>query len=341
MQYTCCSMAESAYIADEPLFNELIDKISIGEFSVSPAGIINFIVDSATVQIRELTYYIVIFFILGAITAVVNIIGQSFRSNVCEVSFFACYTLVSAAAVKCFCICLEYATDVVGEITDFITKLSPVLAALLFTSGAPVSAGAFHPVLASAVYVVSLICRRCIIPLASYSAVLSIANNISDQVQISGACRLISSVSKWILALSFTVFTGICGIYGFTAPSLDVLGAKTVKFAVGSLVPVVGGFLSDTMETVISGSKMMKNAVGSAGMIVVCFMCAVPVIKIGIMAFTVKISAVLIEPLTDSRIYRLLSDIGGAITILFGMVATSAVLFLICISIILAMTGVS
>jgi hypothetical protein len=58
------------------------------------------------------------------------------------------------------------------------------------------------------------------------------------------------------------------------------------------------------------------------------------------MAFTVKISAALVEPVTDSRIYRLLSDISGAITILFGMVATSAVLFLICISIILAMTGV-
>lgn len=340
MRLICCSFAESVYISGEEFFNETVNEITSGSFSLSAEGIIQFLVSAVTEQISELTYYVVVFFIIAAVTAVLNMMGQSFRSNVDEVSFFAGYVLVSAAAIKCYCICLEYATETVNDITDFITKLSPVLTTLLFTSGAPVSAGAFHPVLASAVYVVSLICRKCIIPLSAYSTVLSVANNISDQVQITGACRLISSASKWILALSFTVFTGICGIYGFTAPSLDVLGAKTVKFAVGSLVPVVGGFLSDTMETVISGSKMMKNAVGSAGMIAVCVICAVPVIKIGVMAFTVKISAALVEPVTDSRIYRLLSDISGAITILFGMVATSAVLFLICISIILAMTGV-
>ena len=225
--------------------------------------------------------------------------------------------------------------------TDFITKLSPILAGLIMTSGASMSAASFHPVLSAAVYAVTIICDKCIIPLASYAAVLSIANNISDQVQISGTCRLISSIAKWILALSFTLFTGICGIYGFSAPALDVVSAKTVKFAVGSLVPIVGSFLSDTLETVVSGGKMMKNTVGSAGLVVLCSICAVPIIKIGVMSLVVRIASAVTEPISDRRISSLLSDISGAITILFGMVATVCVLFIICISIILAATGTS
>lgn len=339
MLSVCCSMAAGEYIPDEPLFQETFDTMTAGEFSLSPVALAEKLINILTGQMQELTYYLVIFFCLGALTSVVNLLGQDFKSRITEVSFFACYTIAASTAVKCFSVCLDYATTVIGDMTDFITKLSPVLATLLITSGRSVSAGAFHPVLAAAVYAVSIICHKCIIPLASYSTVLSIANNISDQVQISGTCRLISSVSKWILALSFTLFTGICGIYGFTAPALDKVSAKTVKFAVGSLVPVVGNFLSDTLETVISGGQMMKNTVGGAGLVVLCTICAVPVIKIGVMALMVRISSALIEPITDKRISGLLSDISNSITILFGMVATTAVLFTICISIILAATG--
>lgn len=336
MQLTWCRM--SLYLQGEDLFNDTVESISSGGFTLSPTGIASWVIDMLFSEIHELTGYIIVFFCLGVMSAVVSLMGDNLKAKVSEVSFFACFTLTAATAVKCYSICLDYAGQVIGDMTDFITKLSPMLAGLIVTSGAPVTAGAFHPVLMGAVYVVSIVCQKCIIPLASYSAILSIANNLSDQVQITGTCRLISSIAKWILALSFTLFTGICGIYGFSAPALDAMSAKTVKFAVGSLVPVVGNFLSDTLETVISGGRLMKNTVGSAGIVVLCSICAVPVIKIGIMSLIVRVSSAIAEPISDRRISGLLSDISSAITILFGMTVTAAVLFIICISILLSAT---
>jgi len=321
------------------LFDGTVESIKNGTFTLLPVDIAEKIGNMLLSEIKELTGYIIIFFCLGVMSAVVNLMGDNLKAKVSEMSFFACFTLTAATSVQCFSVCLEYAVAVIGDMTDFITKLSPMLAGLIATSGAPVTAGAFHPVLMAAVYVVSIICEKCIVPLASYSVILSIANNLSDQVQISATCKLISSVSKWILALSFTLFAGICGIYGFSAPGLDAMSARTVKFAVGSLVPVVGGFLSDTLETVVTGGRMMKNTVGSAGIFVLCSVCAVPVIKIGMMSFIVRISSALVEPVSDSRVSKLLSDVSGAITILFGMVVTVAVLFIICISILLSVTS--
>lgn len=337
MQSIYCSA--ELYMEGEPLFNDALKKMQSGEFSLSPSSVISYISGEFFGQVHELIYYIIMFFCIGAVGAVINLMNDSFKMRTGEMSFFACYALCAAAAVKCYTVCLEYAIDVIGRMTDFITKLAPMITTLVITSGKPVSAGAFHPVLMSAVYVVSIVCSECIVPLASYSAVLSVANNISAQVQIGGVCRLISSCAKWILALSFTLFTGICGIYGFSAPALDAVSARTVKFAVGSLIPVVGSFLSDTLETVAVGSQMMKNTVGGAGLAVLCVICAVPMIKIGAMALIVRISSAVVEPVSDSRISRLLSDISGAVTILFAMVVTVAVLFMICISIILAATA--
>ena len=84
---------------------------------------------------------------------------------------------------------------------------------------------------------------------------------------------MVKSISKWLMAAIITIFTGISAIYGFSSPALDAVSGKAVKFAVGSLVPVVGTFLSDTLETVVSGTRLMKNAVGTSGIIVMCVIC--------------------------------------------------------------------
>lgn len=335
---TVCFASEVPQISGEEEFNTVVQEVSTGEFSFDIGELINNFFNTVLSEIKENAALIGSFLIIAAISAIVNLIEFKDR-GIAEAAFFACYTMCAGSAIGCFSNILQYAEEVTDSMGDFITKLSPVLTGLLITSGKAASASAFHPVLYGGVYVVTVIVKKCIIPLAVYSSVLSIASNISEQVQISGFCKLIGSISKWILAASFTLFTGICGIYGFSAPALDVLGARTAKFAVGSLVPVVGGFLADTLETVISGSRLMKNAVGTAGLVTLCGICIIPVIKIGVMVFSLKIAGAIAEPITDSRISRLLYDMADAASIIMGMTITITVLFIICISIILAATN--
>lgn len=326
------------YIDGQDKFNTTVSDMYSGDFSLSPEKIIKSVIDTFMFEIRENAHYLILFFIMGSISAIVTLIEFNDKSS-SNATFFACYTMCAGIALSIMTNIVEYAASVITSMSDFITKLSPILTSLLLTSGKAVSASAFHPVLAAAVYFVTLLVKKCIIPLAVYGAVLSVANNINEQIQISSFCKLITSISKWIMTATFTIFTGICGIYGFSAPALDILGAKTAKFAVGSLVPVVGRFLSDTMDTVISASTVMKNAVGGAGIFTLFTICLVPVLKIAVMLFFLRVSAALIEPLTDRRISKLLSDMSSVVTLIFGMVLTVTVLFIICISIIVAATN--
>ncbi len=330
---------ERPYLSGESAFNDSVDKVVEGKLSLNPIDLINGAKDDLLREIRESAADISVLISLAAMSGTVSVLSGAFKNKSSgETAFFACFTLMSAAAVNAFTVALDYGTDVISAMSGFITKLSPLLAATLLSCGAVSSAAVFHPVLSGAVYVITVVVEKCLMPLICFGAILSVAGNVSDKAQLSGFCRVIKSASRWIMAAVMTLFTGISAIYGFSAPALDAVGAKTAKFAVGTLVPVVGGFLSDTFETVVSGTRLMKNAVGVSGIIAVCTICAIPVLKIGAVQLMLRLTAAVVEPLTDKRISSMLWEVSETVTTIFGMVVMTAVLFIINISIILAVT---
>lgn len=332
--------ADVPSLEGEELFNETVEKAVTGDLSLNPMNILNMISDGLLGEIRECAGDVTILFILAAISGIITTVSNSFgNKSTGEVAFFACFTLMSAAAIKCFSVAMQYGTEVVTAMTNFITKLSPLLMLMIATSGKTFSAATFQPVMSGAVYVVSVVLEKCLVPLIAFSSVLAVAGNISDKVKLSGFCRVVKSIAKWLMAAIITIFTGISGIYGFSSPALDAVSGKAVKFAVGSLVPVVGTFLSDTLETVVSGTRLMKNSVGISGIIVMCVICIIPVLKIGVIQLMLKLTSAIAEPLTDKRISSMMWEMSESVTTIFAVVVMVGVLFLINISIMLAATN--
>ncbi|MDY3030595.1 MAG: stage III sporulation protein AE [Clostridia bacterium] len=338
-----CVLAEgdiSPYLDGENLFNETVDSLTSGSFTLNPVELTRRFWEDFTREAQSSVKIVLNLMLISVLSSVVNVLSSSFGEKTSsEAAFFACFTLMSGLSLQCFMTALDYGAEVINTMTNFITKLSPAFMLMIAACGAPASAAAFRPVLSGAVYVISLLIKHTLMPLMTFGAVLGVAGNISDKVQITNFCRVVRSITKWLMAAVITIFTGISAIYGFSAPALDAMSTKAVKFAVGSLVPVVGGFLSDTLETVISGTRLMKNAVGTAGIVVLLSACVLPVIKIGVIQLVLRLASAVAEPVTDRRISRMLWDISEAVTTVFGVVIMTAVLFLINISIILLFTS--
>ncbi len=323
------------------IFSQTAREMTNGSFSLNPIEILNGIAARALSEVKYFIAGVASILVMALLSSTVSTLNSSLGENDGgRTAFFVFFTIISGLALSCFHTALSYGTAVIEQMTSFMNKLTPVLIITLFTCCKGVSAAAFEPVLSAAVYVASIVIEKCLVPLMTFSAVLSAAGNVGDGMRISGFTKIIKSVSKWLMAFVITLFTGINAIYGFTAASLDAAGAKTIKFAVGSLVPVVGGFLSDTLDTVVSSASILKNAVGAAGIVIMCGICIVPIIKIWIMQLVLKLCAAVAEPVTDSRITAMLWGMSEAVTSVFGVVVLTAVLFLINICIILAASGV-
>lgn len=332
--------ADAPYLDGEDTFNETVEKTMTGNLSLKPTEILNMLSDNLLGEVKECAADVMTLFIIAAISGLITAVSKSFGApSTGEAAFFACFTLMSAAAIKCFSVAMDYGTGVVSAMTDFITKLSPMFMLMMAASGRSISAASFQPVMSGAVYVVSVVIEKCLVPLIAFSSILAVAGNISDRVQLSGFCKVVKSLAKWLMAAIITIFTGISAIYGFSAPALDAVSGKAVKFAVGSLVPVVGTFLSDTLETVLSGTRLVKNAVGTAGMIVMCTICVIPILKIGVIQLMLKLTSAIAEPLTDKRISSMMWEVSESVTTVFAVVVMVAVLFLINIALMMAVTS--
>lgn len=334
------TFAQYTHIQGNDQFNKITDDIVSGEFSLDPVRLLQDIINDLFDEIKNSREEMVSILVIAALSGVLQIIKNSDdNTGVGEAAFFACFTIMTMSALKIFSITVGYGVSIIREISEFITKLSPVFVALLASGGAVTSAAAFHPVLSGAVYVLTLIVDKCIVPLVYLSALLGIISNMTPKLQLEALTKLIHSFGKWILTAALTVFTGVTAIYGFSVPVLDTVALKTAKFAVGSFVPVVGGLLADTVETVLGGTRLMKNAVGTAGIVLILSVSAIPILKIIAILIMLELVAAASEPLADRRITDMLKSICSSISLILGMVITSVMLFTICIGIILGSTS--
>ena len=342
MIYSCSVFAEGIEISGEDFYNETAKNIASGNIDLNPVTIINAVKDMIFAELFRIKPMLKSILLISVAAGLLRVLGDSFSGKETgDAAFFVCFCMISVTCVSVFSEAVGYGARVVHGLCEFITKFEPILMGLLLSAGSLTQAAAFQPVLAASVYILGILVDKCILPMTYFSAISGIVNNIGGRVEIGTLNKLLTSASKWILTGVLTLFSAILTLYGFGTSALNTVAAKGIKFAVGSLVPVVGSLLSDTVETVISGTNLLKNAVGTAGMITVIVMCAVPVIKVWIMMMLLKVTAAFCEPFSDKRITGVLLSVADAISAVFQMVITAGILFIISIGIILISTGVS
>ena len=137
------------------------------------------------------------------------------------------------------------------------------------------------------------------------------------------------------------IFASVLSLEGSLAANVDGVTAKTAKSVVSNAIPVVGKLLGDTVDSVMGGLSITKNAVGTIGVMVIIAMTIVPLVRTLILMFTFNLAAAIIEPIADGRIVKCMSAIGDSVKILFAILATTTFLFVIAITLMIRMTNFS
>ena len=111
------------------------------------------------------------------------------------------------------------------------------------------------------------VASRLLVPLLNIFLALSVTASVSPRLNLTGICDMFSKVIKWILGFIMSVFVGLLAIQSIIGTAADTAGTKAVKFVISSFVPIVGGALSDALNTVQSCVKLLKSGVGAFGII--------------------------------------------------------------------------
>ena len=168
---------------------------------------------------------------------------------------------------------------------------------------------------------------------------LIIVTKTSDKVQVSKIAKFFKSSITWFLGIVLTIFVGVLSLEGTLSSSIDGITAKTAKAVVSNIIPVVGKFLGDTVDTVLGCGVILKNALGVVGIVVIIGICIMPIIKLGILTLIYNLAAGIIEPVSDEKIVKLLEEMGGTFKLLFGILSVLSAMLIIGVTLVVKISN--
>ncbi len=315
---------------------ELFNRILSGNLNFSPKKAIHFLVKLIMGEVYSCIKLMALITALTVMCSYLTGLQEGFgKDGVSTVAFYVCYIVIAGIASGAFYNACDCVSSTVENISVFMKMIVPVVITTLISSGAVVSASVFEPVLITIVEIAVTVIESILIPLVMITAAMNIVNNISDRFKTQKMTGFINKCIKWGLSILLTIFVSTAGIQSIAASGADGLTIKLTKFATSNLIPVVGGILSESVETVMNCSVLIKNSVGIIGIICLIAIAAFPLIKIAAILIVFRLTAAVTEPISEPKITNCITEIANSVSLLFSMLAASTVMFIIVLTVVI------
>ena len=215
------------------------------------------------------------------------------------------------------------------SLKSLMDMIFPVLLTLLTAVGGSVSVGLYQPAIALLGNIFISLITYFLMPLFIFSIVFSIVGNLSNNVKLDKYVAFLQGTFKWSIGLLFTLFLGFITIQGISASAVDGLSIRTAKYTIKSYVPIVGGYVSDGLSIIMASSMLIKNAVGTAGLLLILFSVISPVISLILFMLSLRFMAGIIEPVGDRKTANFVSDISKSMSMLIALIVAVSFMYMV------------
>lgn len=303
-------LASLGYFSDESLTERLLSymkggSLNYGEFFKGLAAVF---LENVTAMTPAFSCVVGISLLCGVLSSLKShIIGQSVSDTVFLVAFAASLAPVLAVLTECF----SLARDSVFAMRKQMELIFPLILTLMSASGNSVSAAIYQPAVAFLSTTIVQIVTSIVFPLTVTVIAFSLAGHLSPELKLNRFADFFKSMNKWIVGVSISVFGMFFTVQGLTSATYDGVAKRAAKYALGTGVPIVGGFLAGGFDLAIAGSILIKNSLGTFGIVMMISVIAEPLITLIAVNLLLRLCAAVCEPLGDTRISDFLADTAG------------------------------
>jgi len=179
---------------------------------------------------------------------------------------------------------------------------------LMAASGGSVSAAIYKPAVAFLSTTIVSAVSTVVLPVTIALIVFSAIGKISPELNTDKFSAFLKSINKWIIGIGVSVFGMFFTVQGITAATYDGITKRAARYAISSGVPIVGGFLSGGFDLALAGSVLIKNSIGSLGLVLLMVALSEPLMILVATNLFLRFTAAVTQPIGDRRI----SDFLGA-----------------------------
>ncbi|MGL6174360.1 MAG: stage III sporulation protein AE [Cellulosilyticaceae bacterium] len=309
---------------------EEVKLIVSGEKEFSLQEIVGIILDMLFKEMRTYVNVIARFILIVIMCNLLSKLSASFNSKeITKFAFFVCYILIIYSVVQSLVTVVDLAHTTIGNLRDMMLVALPTLLAFMAVSGYIASSAALAPIIMAALNMIAFFIQKLVLPSIVSVVILQIISSMSEEFKIDKLIGLFYKGSKWVLRSILILSIGIMGAYNVVLPALDVT-MKRVGMKLGTkFIPVIGDAVGGAIEFIVRCSGLIKNAFALGIIMWIILIVAIPLIKIITYIFLYNIAAAVIEPLGDSKMSKIATNLAKGCEFVMSCVGIVALLSIV------------
>ncbi|MGN1042571.1 MAG: hypothetical protein ACI4SK_03700, partial [Christensenellales bacterium] len=287
-------------------------------------------------EISGILPQLIIIVVISLLYGVLKNLNSGFLNQETQkIVYLVCYALIITVIAYMFVDTVKYAINIFGFIQKFSDVCFPVLITLISALGASSTVAVYQPFVLVFSNVLMKMVTTIIMPLFYITFIFGIVGNLSDNLKLDKFSSTAKSIAEWAVGIVFGTFITLLTAQGITGASFDGLAMRGAKYALSSYVPVVGSYLKDGFDIVVAGCVVIKNAVGLCALLIILTGIIVPIVRISVLCFGLKITSAIAEPISDGKIAAVLSTSGESLKVLTVAIICAGVSMIVAVMLII------
>jgi stage III sporulation protein AE len=283
-----------------------------------------------------------IIFVLALLSSILKSLDNSFSSGaVSQVTTYIVFIIMVTLTLIGFKDVLNICNNTIDSMINLMQIVMPILITFLVVMGFPMTSTVMTPIFMGGVTFINIVFKNFLFISITIGFAILVINNISSSIKLKKLASFIKQINLITIGAIFTIYLALVSMQGMYVKSLDGFAVKSTKFAIGNFIPVVGGFVSDSFDIILSSSQLIKNLFGGVGLILLVGICLIPIIKIVSIILVYKTSAMVVEPVGEDNISNFLNEIANLMGIMLACIIAITIMFFVTIAIVISISVVA
>lgn len=285
-------------------------------------------------EIAGLKNILAFIIVIGIVSALFSNFSDIFESHqIADISFYFLYLLLMAVLIKAFLTAAEIASGTIEDIVLFIKMFIPTYYMAVGAATGAATAVLYYQFTLFLAYGIEKLLLFILMPLIYGYVLMALMNGIWAEERLTLLLEFLKKGITAGLKIAMGVITGLSLFQSMIMPVIDSLRTSAVKKAV-SAIPGIGNLAEGVTEMLIGSAVLIKNSIGIFMLLLLLFICLIPLFKLLLIACMIKGGAALAGIVSDKRITGCTDRVGDGSLLLFKTTFTAVALFIIIIAVV-------
>lgn len=235
---------------------------------------------------------------------------------------------------------VSLASMAISVASNFVYAFIPVFCSIVVASGGITTGFSTNTTLLILAQGLSFISSNVFMPIVNCYLALGVTSSLRYELNLD---KMLSSLKKIITTcISFVsgVFVSVLSVKTAVAGRADMLGLRSIRFAINSVVPVIGSSISEGLLSIQAYSSLIKSSVGIVGVMAVVLVSLPSIIEVVLWRISLTLCVIVSDIFGDKSVSAVLNAFLNTLLLINVILILSMVTTVISFGILIAAGGV-